>query len=199
MKHMSEKVPIKPIEKLHRRGYLPHFDAAGFTQFITIRLAGSLPATIFESLKFKLKTKQLNEIEYHWQIEKALDLGTGPTFLKDTRIAGLVARAILKFDGERYELHSWVVMPNHAHIMFTPINSFTVSSIMHSIKGFTAGEANKILGRSGRFWSPDYFDRFIRNRKHFMRAKKYIDDNPVKAGLCETPIEWPWGSAGWRG
>lgn len=196
---MSVSKLIKPIEKRHSRGYLPHFDAAGFTQFITFRLADSLPATIFENLEFKLKTRQINEIEYHWQLEKALDLGNGPTFLKDARIAGLVGKALMKFDSERYQLHSWVVMPNHVHLLFTPIDSFTVSNIMHSIKGYTASEANKVLGRSGRFWSPDYFDRFIRNRAHFSRAKRYIEDNPVKAGLCKTSSEWPWGSSGWRG
>ena len=196
---MSESKPIKPIEKRHSRGYLPHFDAAGVAQFVTFRLADSLPATIFEGLEFKLKTKQINEIEYHWEVEKASDLGNGPTFLKDTRVASLVARAIWKFGGQRYVLHSWVVMPNHAHVLFTPIPPFSVSGIMHSIKGFTASEATKILGRKGRFWSPDYFDRFIRDRRHFCSVQKYIDDNPVKAGLCTAPTEWPWGSAGWRG
>lgn len=190
---------MEKIEKRHSRGYLPHFDAKGFTQFITFRLADSLPNTIFENLKFKLENKLITEIDYHWQIEKALDMADGPTFLRERRVAELVAKAIINFDGKRYELHSWVIMPNHVHILLSTIEPFSVSEIMHSIKSYTANEANKILGRSGRFWSPDYFDRFIRGREHFVRAKKYIDDNPVKAGLCKLPEEWPWGSAGWRG
>ena len=196
---MAEKKLIEPIEKRHRRGYLPHFDANGFTQFITFRLADSLPSTIFESLKFKLETKQITEIEYHWQIEKALDVGSGPTFLKNPRVAELVAKAVLKFDGQRYELSAWVIMPNHVHILFTPIEPFSVSDIMHSIKSYTANEANKALNRSGRFWSPDYFDRFIRGREHFISTRKYIENNPVKAGLCKAPEDWSWGSAGYRG
>jgi REP element-mobilizing transposase RayT len=196
---MPENKTIKPIEKLRSRGYLPHFDAEGFTQFVTFRLADSLPSTIFESLKFKLKTKQINEIEYHWEVEKALDVGRGPIFLKDLRIAAMVAEAILKFAGQRFELHAWVIMLNRVHLLFTPIQPHSVSEIVHSIKSYTANEANKILNSKGRFWSPDYFDRFIRGKEHFGRAKKYIDNNPVKAGLCKIPEEWPWGSAGFRG
>lgn len=187
-----------PIRR-HKRGYLPHYDSPELLQFVTFRLADSLPLTIFESLKFKLDSRQITEIEYHWQIEKALDLGTGPTYLKDPRVARLVAETLVKFDGEKYDLFSWVIMPNHGHVLLKTLSPFTLSQAMHSIKGFTATEANKILERTGRFWSPDYFDRFIRDRVHLARVRKYIDENPVKAGLCRTPADWPWGSAGWKG
>jgi putative DNA methylase len=89
-------------------------------------------------------------------------------------------------------------MPTHGHLLFTPINGYTVSSIMHSLKSFTASAANKRLNRNGRFWSPDYFDRYIRDREHFASAKKYIEVNPVKAGLCAKKEMWRWGSA-WGG
>ena len=95
--------PYDPIRR-HKRGYLPHYDSPELIQFVTFRLADSLPSTIFESLKFKLDSKQITEIEYHWQIEKALDLGTGPTFLTDHRIARLVAETLVKFHGEKYDL-----------------------------------------------------------------------------------------------
>ena len=66
---------------------------------------------------------------------------------------------------------------------------------MHSIKSYTAHEANKILGRSGQFWQPESFDRYIRNQKHFLSVIRYIENNPVKAGLCLRPEDWAYSSA----
>jgi REP element-mobilizing transposase RayT len=66
---------------------------------------------------------------------------------------------------------------------------------MHSIKSYTAHEANKILNRKGRFWSKEYFDRFIRNQEHFNKTVSYIENNPVKAGLCKESKDWRFGSA----
>lgn len=192
---MREDNIIKPTGRRHRRGYLPHFDAPGFTQFVTFRLSGSLPGTILDSLKHKLKTGQITEMQNHWAVEQALDKGEGPRYLKEPAIADMVAEAIQKFHAERYFMYAWVIMPNHGHLLFEPISNHTVSDIMHSIKGFTATQANKILGRRGRFWSPDYFDRFIRGRKHFLAAKEYVENNPVKAGLCKRPEDWLWSSA----
>ncbi len=184
-----------PRGRRHKRGYLPHIDAPGFAQFVTFRLNGSLPKSIFETLKFRFETKQINEIEYHWEIEKALDAGSGPAHLSDPRIADVVKDAIKYFDGTRYALNAWVIMPTHAHILMCPFNEFEMGAIMHSIKSFTAKKANEILGTTGRFWSPDYFDRFIRNREHFVRTIRYIENNPVKAGLCVSAKEWKWSSA----
>ena len=195
----DERAIRDPRGRRHKRGYLPHFDALGFTQFVTFRLADSLPVKLFEKLKFELELRQITEIEYHRKIERALDIGDGPTYLKDPKIASMVAETLLKFDGQKYTMHAWVIMPNHVHLLFSPSDNFSLSEIMHSIKSFTAKKANEILSRSGRFWSPDYFDRFIRDRDHFTNAKKYIENNPVKAGLCEAPEEWWWGSAGFSG
>lgn len=183
----------------HTRGFLPHYDSPSLIQFVTFRLADSLPVTFFKTLDFRLKSKQITEIEYHRQIEKALDLGEGPTYLIDERVTRIVAETIVKFDGEKYELRAWVVMPNHVHLLMKTIKGHTLSQGIHSIKGYTASAANKLLGRSGRFWSPDYFDRFIRGEDHYLKAKKYIEENPVKAGLCAAPEDWPWGSEGFTG
>jgi putative DNA methylase len=69
---------------------------------------------------------------------------------------------------------------------------------MHSLKSYTAQKANKTLQAKGRFWFEDYFDRYIRNAKHFENAVSYIENNPVRAGLCESPAEWRFGSAWFR-
>jgi REP element-mobilizing transposase RayT len=125
-------------------------------------------------------------------------MSDGLTYLSDERIAESISETILKFDRVKYELHSWVIMPNHVHILITPLDDYSLAEILHSIKSFTANFANKTLGRNGRFWSPEYFDRFIRDREHYASAKRYIENNPVKAGLCKEPEDWRWSSVAKR-
>jgi REP element-mobilizing transposase RayT len=85
-------------------------------------------------------------------------------------------------------------MPNHVHVLIE-MKNYSLSNIVHSWKSFTAHKANKLLNRTGRFWMSDYFDRFIRDEKHFMATVEYIRRNPVKAGLVNAPEKWPW--LGW--
>ena len=179
----------------HGRGYLPHFDGGPRPQFITFRLADSLPADIFLKLKRKLESEIITEWEYAYSMDRYLDRSIGECSLKIGRVAEIVRNAFLHFDGERYKLHSWVIMPNHVHLLLTQSEGESLGSILHSLKSFTAKEANKVLGRSGQFWSKEYFDRYIRDEEHFVRTRKYIERNPVKAGLCEAPEEWEFGSA----
>ena len=86
-------------------------------------------------------------------------------------------------------------MPNHVHVLATPLRNYTLSSILHTWKSFTAHQANKLLGRRGTFWMVEYFDRAIRNERHFANVVEYIEHNPVKAGLCDHPMDWKWSSA----
>jgi len=108
----------------------------------------------------------------------------------------MVQESLLHFDDQRYRLSAWALMPNHAHMLLTPHASWSLSTIMKSLKSYTSHEANKILGRSGQFWMEDYFDRYIRDTKHFANAIAYVENNPVKAGLCIRPEDWPFSSAG---
>ena len=89
-------------------------------------------------------------------------------------------------------------MPNHVHVVVTPLAGRTLSSIVHSWKSFTGGRANRHLGRCGRFWMQEYFDRAIRDERHFRGAVEYVEHNPVKAGFCAAPEDWPWSSLGAR-
>ena len=191
----------KADARVHRysRGYLPHLDSLVLLQFITFRLADSLPANFVQDLERKLSKRLIDEREYHAAINKFLDLGKGPIYLKQAEIAQMVAETLLRFDGVKYELWNWVLMPNHAHILLKVMEPHLLSEVMHSIKGYTAVTANRMLYRRGRFWAPDYFDRYIRDRQHLAHVMNYIDQNPVKAGLCDTPETWPWGRAGWKG
>lgn len=129
------------------------------------------------------------------RIERYLDQGYGEAFLKVPEVAKMVQDSLLKFDGSRYRLYSWVVMPNHVHCLMTRSEEYELSDILHSLKSFTSHEANKILNRHGQFWIEDYFDRYIRDQQHFERTVQYIENNPVKAGLCREPGDWPYSSA----
>ena len=113
-------------------------------------------------------------------------------------IAEAVQNAILYLDALNYRLISWVIMPNHVHLLIRLLPEKLLGDTIKTLKGFTAREANKILNRNGKFWQEDYFDRYIRDEKHYLSTIAYIKNNPVKAGLCELPEEWPYSSASYR-
>jgi REP element-mobilizing transposase RayT len=118
--------------------------------------------------------------------------------LRNEKVAEVVQNALLYHDEKKYKLHSWVIMPNRIHFLLTPNRKIKLEEIVHSIKSFTANEANKILNRKGIFWQHEPFDRYIRNLKHYVNVIKYIEENPVKAKLCLKPEEWRFSSAYFR-
>ena len=184
----------------HSRGYLPHFDGGELAQFITFRLHDSLPGSILVHWREELKHEMPGEVEalMRRRVEAYLDQGHGVCYLQDSSIAGLVQDALLFHDQTKYRLAAWVIMPNHAHILCTPNIGNSLAGIMHSLKSYTSNEANKLLNRRGRFWQKEYFDRYIRNATHYMKVVKYVENNPVKARLCDKPDEWPFSSARFR-
>ncbi|MDP8203346.1 MAG: transposase [Candidatus Tenebribacter mawsonii] len=174
------------IRGWHKRGYLPHFDCDQVYQFVTFRLFDSVPRDVIEKWKNELnittKTdmKSKEYIKYQHKILKYEDKGYGQCFLKDDRIFDIVKNALSFFDGKRYDLINWVIMPNHVHILFKPFFGNSLTNIIHSWKSFTANEANKILQRKGNFWMKDYYDRYIRNDEHFQAVVQYIKNNNSK-------------------
>jgi REP element-mobilizing transposase RayT len=171
----------------HSRGYLPHFDSAETIQFVTFRLFDSLPRAIAESL-----AKQPDNLA---KTDESLDGGRGVCWLKDPVVAAMVEDAMLYFDGERYRLLAWCVMPNHVHVVVEPIEGNRLGAIVQAWKSFSAKRANSVLIRSGPFWHKDYFDRFIRDEGHLQRTIEYVENNPVKAGIASTPSAWLWSSS----
>jgi putative transposase len=171
----------------HSRGYLPHFDSAETIQFVTFRLFDSLPRAVAEML-----AKQPDNLA---RTDENLDGGLGACWLKDATIAALVENAMLHFDGDRYRLLAWCIMPNHVHVVVEPVEGNRLGAVVQAWKSFTAHRANSVLGRSGPFWHKDYFDRFIRDEGHLARTIDYVENNPVKAGLASTPDSWLWSSA----
>src|SRR5438105_12174042 len=143
----------------YSRGYLPHFDGGEIPQFITIRLADSLPQNVLERWRQELAHNKINDADFRRRIEAYLDHGYGSCALKDEHVAHMVQDNLLHFENVKYQLHAWVVMPNHVHFLATPKEGHALAEIVHSCKSFTAHEVNKILNRSGRFWFPEAFDR----------------------------------------
>lgn len=179
---------------IYYRRILPHWHPQGAILFLTWRLYGSLPAshrtarigcaTDSPGKRFKL---------FDAILDKAI---TGPLWLKDPRIAQCVIDGI--HTGHRklrfYDLHAFVVMPNHVHLLITP--RVSVRRLMNGLKGVTAHESNAILDREGsHFWQDESFDHWVRSPKEFNRIHTYIECNPVSAGLTPRPEDWPWSSA----
>jgi putative transposase len=173
---------------------LPHWHPGGKALFITWRLRGSLPAGL------AAKISSLNAVRNGKQfriVDAELDRGgSGPLWLKNERVAECVVNAIRY--GETvlgfYDLYAFVVMANHVHVLITP--KVTVARITNGIKGVTSRDANAILGRIGMaFWQTESFDHWVRSEAEFQRIRKYIEVNPVSAGLVERAEEWRWSSA----
>ena len=171
------------------RRWLPHYQPEGEYLFVTWRLHGPLPvppADVIYATPGHAFAAQ----------DRALHKQCGALWLSDTRVARHVADTIC--DGERrqgfYELQAWVVMPNHLHLLILP--QVAIPKITHWIKGRTAREANRLLGRAGApFWQHESYDHWVRSQKELHRIARYIEENPVSAGLAAAPEDWLWSSA----
>ena len=130
------------------------------------------------------------------QLDEWLDAGSGSCVLKGERAAEIVANALKHFDGQRYRLGAWVVMPNHCHALVWPMPNQVLSDILKSWKQFTSRRAKRVLGMGEEpFWQPESYDHWIRNDNENARISRYIRNNPVTAGLCARPEHWRWSSA----
>ncbi len=192
-----------PIQR--RQGAnLPHWTAEGATYFVTFRLADSLPESAITKLKSEqaLLERQFGRTDKPLTADdlvrrsklkseaflKLLDECHGQCLLRDDSVAEIVAGALQHFDRQRYLLFAWCVMPNHVHAVVQPVPGFSLSSILHSWKSFTANVANKTLGRSGTFWQTEYYDHLVRDEAEFEHYVRYTRENPVAAGL----VDWKW-------
>jgi putative DNA methylase len=128
-----------------------------------------------------------------FQAGSYLDRGLGECHLRDSSIATVVEDNLLHFNGKFYRLFAWVIMPNPVHVLME-MGDVPLAQVLKSWKSHTSKEANRVLSRQGRFWEPEYFDRYIRDEEHFRKAVRYIETNPVKAGLVKEAKDWPWSS-----
>lgn len=179
----------------HQRGYLPHRDAPGLTQFVTFRLCDSLPESRRWEWEQMLKIE--DDHERQLQLQEYLDRGHGECWLRRPPVAALAEECLLFFHLDRYELDSWVIMPNHIHVLVRVWHR-PLTDLVQRWKSFTAREANRILGRFGPFWEREYWDTFMRDREHLLKSRRYTEQNPVKARLAVEAQAWPWSSARFR-
>jgi REP element-mobilizing transposase RayT len=200
----SRPHPLSPHKGWHSRGYLPHFDQPCLIQSITFRLHDCVPRDVVEHWKGELgwrvglPANDSRAVAFRRRLDRYEDAGHGQCWLGRDEIAEIVENAILHFDGQRYRLLAWCIMPNHVHVICECLEGHPLDAMVHSWKSFTGKKANRVLGRSGAFWMEDYHDRFIRDDDHLARAVAYVEGNPVKAGLVATKEEWRWSSAGER-
>jgi REP element-mobilizing transposase RayT len=197
---MSER-PSDPPRGFYNRGYLPHLDMGEWPQFVTFCLADAVPPNVrgridaYVSSQPPVAQARLKREA----MEAVLDEHRGAALLRGSDAANAVADVLLANDTNRCRLHAWVIMPNHVHLLLTPMPDVALAVILQRVKGASARAANRVLRRSGTLWQHESWDTAIRSDKHFETVVEYIEFNPVKAGLCERPEDWPHGSASRRG
>ncbi|MCX6179009.1 MAG: transposase [Chlorobiales bacterium] len=189
----------------YSRGYLPHCDRKELLQSITFRLADSLPQEVLKQLELEIASVKEVEREIYRRksIEKYMDSGMGCCALQHPAMADIVQNTLFAFDGVKYRLIAWCIMPNHVHVLIEPLIEplIELGMIVQSWKSFTGRWAMKHnaelgLGVPGKsFWMREYWDRYIRNEEHLHTVMEYIHHNPVKAHLCQFPESWQWSSA----
>ena len=208
----------------YSRGYLPHFDAAGVVQHVTFHLADSLPREAVERMQQELEAlpEEQRTVERRQRIQDLLDSGLGSCILGHAECARIVEDAFVFGDGTRYRLLAWVVMPNHVHVLIEQVAGWPLAKVVQAWKRHTTREIKRLadagLGapsctrlleellsatrrsqtrrsQATQIWQRDYWDRYIRDERHFAAAKEYIEQNPVKAGLVAVAEEWAWGNA----
>jgi 1-hydroxy-2-methyl-2-(E)-butenyl 4-diphosphate synthase len=188
--------------KLEKRTstYLPHWRIPGATYAVTFRTKDSLPASVLQEYE-RAKSLLIERIERGEQlreeiralteslIEPALHAAEGPRPLADAAVAAMVESTLKHFDGDRYDLLAWSVMPNHVHVLLTPRNGHELEKIIQSWKTHSATQANRMLGESETFWQEDYYDHIVRDGEDLKHQVSYILANPRKG----------WASGEWTG
>ena len=160
------------------------------------RLIGSNHAQSRSQTGAPLKHREASR-ERRRKLEEYLDRGLGECWLRQPAIAKLAEDALRFFDGERYQLQAWVVMPNHVHLL-VDVWETPLAELVKSWKSFVAREANRLLARNRAFWEREYQDTVIENENHRRTAVRYIENNPVQAGFVREAKEWLWSSARFR-
>jgi REP element-mobilizing transposase RayT len=186
--------------------YLPHWTKDTSIYSVTFRLADSLPKAVVEAWAAEREiiiqtAKQMNrpltqdeekrlQFLFSEKVDSYMDAGHGACHMKKPAVAQIVTNTLRHFDGQRYRLLAWCVMPNHVHVVFEPLPDCDLSNILHSWKSFSANLANSTLKRKGEFWQPEYFDHLIRDEADLSHSIEYVLGNPEKAGLKN----WKWVS-----
>ena len=181
-----------------RSHHLPHWHQPGVYCFVGWRMGDSLPRGLLDTWRAERDAwlaqhpepwSEATELEYFdtfsRPMDKWLDAGKGSCPFRDPTLARIVGDTLEHFNGKHFELVSYVVMPNHIHVLFRPLHEHSVGRIVKSWKSFSAREVNKRLGKTGSLWMDEYWDRLIRDEAHFEYVRDYIRKNPSVARLKE--------------
>jgi putative transposase len=175
---------MKERKGWHYRGYLPHFDGYGAAQHVVFRTFHALRPDQVE------QSRDMSTNQARTWIDRQLDFSRAGCVFDEPSAATIMEETLHYFDGDRFDLLAWCIMPNHIHVLLVAIGDNRLGDIVRTWKI----QATKRLGR-GKVFADDYFDRYIRNKAHMAFTLAYIETNPVKAGLCIEPDEWQWSSA----
>ncbi|MGZ0656622.1 transposase [Coraliomargarita sp. W4R72] len=183
--------------------HLPHWSQRRVIYFATFRLADSIPKPILSEW---VERKELwlaahpephdeaTQREYHWQFtwrfHDYLDHGYGDCLLVNAENSQIVADAMRYFDGKRYQLGDWVVMPNHVHVLFQTQDEWTPKQVLHSWKSYSASRINQCRQSQGQVWQHESYDRIVRSPAEMSRIEQYIRSNPHKAGVEVQHASW---------
>ncbi|MEM8667269.1 MAG: transposase [Planctomycetota bacterium] len=189
--------------------FRPHWSQAGAIVFVTFRTEDSIPKQVaqrwhaekvqwleqrgvtfggdFTTAVAELSLEDAAVFRKHFnrQREMCLDECYGACVLRSSHLAKIVADSLLHFDGERYHIGDFVVMPNHVHLLASFKTEEGMRKQFTSWLHWTAREINRVLGLSGHFWQEEPFDHLVRSNEQYEYLKRYIRENPVKAGLKE--------------
>lgn len=178
---------LDPQKKVEKHGLdLPHWQQGESYQFVTFRLGDSLPKPKLDALREEIHKWRLanpkpwtpeQQDDYHQRftycIERWLDAGHGSCLLRHPSNRKHLEDALMRFQGEKVIHHAWVIMPNHAHLLFEP--KAPIGELLKAWKGVSARKIGQ-----GSIWQKNYRDTLIRNRKHYLNALRYIRRNPAK-------------------
>ena len=185
---------------------VPHWTCDNATYHVSFRLADAVPKSQTQQwlrerqsildnamrMRRDLTPQEEKKVRYLYseRIERYLDAGHGECHLANPKAAETVANALQFFEGKRYRLHAWCVMPNHVHVIVEPFQKESLSAIIHSWKSFTANECNKLLGLRGQFWQKDAYNHIVRTEKEYGFQIRYVWNNPEKAKLKNWRWRW---------
>jgi len=200
----SRIISMKKEVVVRSRGYLPHWEGGGRIYFVTFRLVDSLPKNVLreiaaERTEIPKRAKQMGRklswgegkklsAVYSRKIGKYLDAGSGKCILREPGIARIVRDALWHFNGERYELIAWCIMPNHVHVVFRSTGDWKLERILHTWKSYSTNHIQREQFHQGAVWQREYYDHLVRYPGELVRVVRYVAENPIRAG----PKNWPW-------
>jgi putative transposase len=178
------------------RRHLPHWDPDEAIIFLTWHIYGSMPRSRAGPRPADSAKPPLAAGQQFAAMDRLLDQAPGPRWLNNPQVAEAVADTLFVAESQwqLYDLFAWVIMSNHVHVLLRPHKP--LREVTRAIKSNSARLANRILNRAGLpFWQDESFDHWVRNAAEFKKIVRYIEMNPVAAGLVERPEQWPWSSA----